>query len=372
MATLKTRRTDYFAEGVERAHLLDNRGPLTLDAQGKLPSEVLATYWRTGFYVFEGVLEDEELRGLISEFESVLERAPKGSRTTLDASGRTAIGTEFVRPSFKFAKPLSDPKGGTNDTGGRYQVKMSEPPPPIDAPEEVVLQLSGVLQLMDSALRLYGHPELLRVAENINGPDFTPFTDTIWVKPPGLGASVAWHQDGTTHWESPLLDRGTHGFNFMTQFYKTTPENSLWIVPGTHDQGKLDIHARVNKGGTDRLDDAVPMLCEAGDIAICNRQVLHGSFANTSLHPRATLVFGFHRRTSVLGVNGWAPEPFDQERIHQRSAIIALAINARHERYPDEAPYHYTPCPPSTNGFEWTDSARHRLLANYNLNDLGI
>ena len=36
--------------------------------------------------------------------------------------------------------------------------------------------------MMDSNLRLYGHPEL-RVAEAINGADFVPFTDAVWVKP---------------------------------------------------------------------------------------------------------------------------------------------------------------------------------------------
>jgi hypothetical protein len=33
-----------------------------------------------------------------------------------------------------------------------------------------------------------------------------------FVKQPGLGGSVAWHQDGVTHWNSSDLDEGTHGF----------------------------------------------------------------------------------------------------------------------------------------------------------------
>ena len=360
----------YFEAGVQRAAALGNRGPLQLTADGKLDDRVLSAYWRTGFYVFENVLQSEELGTLVAEFESVMARAPTGSDSVTDASGRPAIGTEFVRPSFRFARPLSDPKGGTGDTGGRYQVKMSEPPRPKGAPDEVVLQLSGVMQLMDSALRLYGHPALLAVAENINGADFTPFTDTIWFKPPGLGAAVSWHQDGTTHWDNPALDAGTHGFNFMTQLYDTTPGNSLWVVPGTHDQGKIDIRAKLQAHGTDRFPDAVPMLCRAGDVAICNRQVLHGSFPNTTNHPRATLVFGFHRRASVLGAQGWAPEPFDEARIARRCGIVGLAINARGQRYPDEPSYRYAPC--GGQEYHWGERSRREVLANYNLNDLGI
>jgi ectoine hydroxylase-related dioxygenase (phytanoyl-CoA dioxygenase family) len=122
----------------------------------------------------------------------------------------------------------------------------------------------------------------LQVAAAIHGPDFTPFNEALFIKQPGLGSSVAWHQDGVTHWDSPNFDQGTHGFNFMAQLYGSTAANGLWLVPGTHKHGKLDIKAMADEAGTDRLPDAVPMLCDAGDVGICNRQTLHGSFANTS------------------------------------------------------------------------------------------
>ncbi|MCH9673448.1 MAG: phytanoyl-CoA dioxygenase family protein [Gammaproteobacteria bacterium] len=364
----------YFEEGEARARALGNRGPLELDAQGMLARHVLDTYWREGFYVFEGVVQPDELRELVTDFESVLDRAPRASGAHEDARGRPAIGTDFERPSFKFARPLSDPNGGTGEIGGRYQAKMVEHAPPPGAPTQVVLQMSGILQLMDSALRLYGHPQLLRVAEQINGPDFTPFTDTIWVKQPGLGASVSWHQDGTTHWDNPELDAGTHGFNFMVQLYGTTPQNALWVVPGTHHDGKIDIRERLaTTGGTDRLPDAVPMLCQPGDVAICNRQVLHGSFANTSEHPRATFVFGFHRRASVLGAQGWWSEtPYDDARILARSRIIALAVDARRQRFPTEVAYEHAALAEAGVVAHWDEAARESVLKNYNLNDLGI
>ena len=153
---------------------------------------------------------------------------------------------------------------------------------------------------MDSCLRLYGHPKLLAVAENINGPDFTPFTESVIVKRAGLGPSVAWHHDGTTHWDSPDWDQGTHGFNFMAQLYGSTAENGVWLLPGSHKQGKMDIKAMVDANGSDRLPGAVPMVCEPGDVVMANRQALHASFANTSPQRRITINFGFHRRRSVL------------------------------------------------------------------------
>ena len=86
-----------------------------------------------------------------------------------------------------------------------------------DAPEDVVFIMYSMCQSMPAGLRLYGHPQLLAVAESINGEDFVPFNDAIFVKQPGLGGSVSWHQDGVTHWESPDWDPGIHGFNFQVQ-----------------------------------------------------------------------------------------------------------------------------------------------------------
>ena len=79
------------------------------------------------------------------------------------------------------------------------------------------------------------------MAAAVNGEDFLPFSDALFIKEPGKGASVAWHQDGTTHWDSPTWDQGTHGFNFMAQLYGCTPANGVWVVPGTHKVGHIDI-----------------------------------------------------------------------------------------------------------------------------------
>ena len=119
-----------------------------------------------------------------------------------------------------------------------------------------------------------------------------------------MGAAVSWHQDGVTHWDNPDFDEDIHGFNFMAQVYGSTAVNGVWILPGSHKVGKLDIKALVNKAGIERLEGAVPIVCNPGDVVICNRQLLHGSFPNCGLEPRLTVNFGFHRRSSVLGVRG--------------------------------------------------------------------
>ena len=272
-------------------------------------------------------------------------------------------------------RPLSDSLGGTTKNNGRHPFKMFEPTAPEDAPEWVPQILAGSLQFSEAALRLYAHPDLLRVAEAFNGADFSPFNEVIWFKRPRLGAAVSWHQDGTTHWDTPQFHQGSHGFNFMAQLYGSNSANGLWIVPGSH--GSLaDIKTWCEEAGSERLPDAVPMLCAAGDVGITNRQAVHGSFPNTSDEWRITVNFGFIPRDRVVGFRGngiHAPGSdqliYDEERVVARSRILGIAAEARKQRYPDEVPYRYQPH--DGLSFEWNEEIK-ASLRGYNALDLGV
>jgi ectoine hydroxylase-related dioxygenase (phytanoyl-CoA dioxygenase family) len=363
----------YCQEGEARAYALGNRGPIRFTADGKLHPEILDAYWRCGFYVFEGVLKADELADIEADFLAIRDRLPTERGSPVDAQGRPALSADRAAPNLVWVRPLSDPIGGTSAAYGRHPVKMFEPTPAADAPEQIVQLVLGSLQFSEACLRVYGHPQLLAVAAAINGDDFTPFNEALWMKEPGRGGSVAWHQDGWTHWDSPDWDKGTHGFNFMGQLYGCTPANGLWVVPGSHANGKADIKAMVDKAGAERLPDAVPLVCKPGDVAITNRQAVHGSFANTSPDWRVTVNFGFHRRRSVLGVeSGGVHNPvtvYTAERIEERARMIGYGIDARRQRFPNETPYVYAPHAGKT--WKWDDAARE-AVKDYNLLDLGI
>jgi len=365
----------YLALGAEKAANLGNRGPIRFDAGGHLHPEIMRAYSRCGFYVFTDVIAAVELDALEADFLDVLERLPVSIKASVDQLGRPAIGTGCQAPTVQWVRPLSDPLGGTLKANGRHPAKMIEPAAPESAPEHIVQLVLGALQFSPAFLRLYAHPKLLSVAAAINGDDFVPFNEAIWIKHAGLGGSVAWHQDGTTHWESPTLDEGTHGFNFMAQLYGCTPANGVWVVPGSHRAGRVDIRALVEESGSDRLTTAVPIVCAPGDVAICNRQAVHGSFANTSPDLRVTFNFGFHRRQSVLGATGGGihntPVTYDDARIDQRARVIAMGIAARSAQYPAESQFTYALYASRQAGIRFSTEAMAEMK-DYNLLDLGI
>ena len=63
----------YFAEGIERAQTLGNRGPIRRSSDGKLHRDILDAYWELGFYIFEGVVDVQELDELRADVEWMLE-----------------------------------------------------------------------------------------------------------------------------------------------------------------------------------------------------------------------------------------------------------------------------------------------------------
>ena len=363
-------------EDGQRAALdLDNRGPIEFDQQGRLVQSILDAYSKYGFYVFTGVLSEEECQDLEADLEHMKTTFPTGPESKVDSQGRPALGADSLTPSLVWSKPLGDPLGGTELANGRHQVKMFEPEAKEAAPAAAPFILLGSLRFSDACLRTYAHPELLRVAEAINGKDFAPFNEALFIKEPGIGAAVSWHQDGVTHWDSQDFDEGIHGFNFMAQLYGSTAVNGVWVLPGSHRLGKLDIKSLVSDSNSERLKGAVPLVCGRGDVVICNRQALHGSFPNSGFEPRLTVNFGFHRRSSVLGVQGGGihsdAQVFDETIIARRSKVLGYAIAARKERFPEEQAYEYQPFKEAGLSFEWNDAARADMK-DYNRDDLSI
>ena len=365
----------YLVNGEKNALALGNRGPIAFNENGDLSSTIKEAYSKNGFYIFESVLNNEEVEDIKEDLENLRQQFPTGPESTLNAKGEPAMNAESKSLTLVWSKPLGDPLGGTELANGRHQIKMFEPEAKEDAPMAVPLILLGSLQFSDACLRTYAHPKLLKVAESINGKDFAPFNEALFIKEPGIGAAVSWHQDGVTHWESESFDEEIHGFNFMAQVYGSTAVNGVWVVPGTHKVGKIDIKKIVAETGSERIDGAVPIVCNPGDVVICNRQLLHGSFPNCGFEPRVTVNFGFHKRSSVIGTQGGGihseAQVFDDEIIERRSRSIGYAIEARKQKYPNEEAYKYYPFEQSGKSFVWNDSSREDLK-DYNLEDLSI
>ena len=339
---------EYKAQGLKRASEIGNRSSLRLDPDGTMDPRIVRAYQAQGYYVFENIVSPDEVAELVKEFDEVLENAPIKEGGTTDRHGHPCRFPGYVKLTPPLSKVIA---------GARGRVLAGEEVRPGD--EQVVTMLSHPLMFMDSAVRLYGHPKILKIAEGLNGPDFVPFNETIHYKAAGNGAATVWHQDGKTHWdnqdralENEDIKSLAHGINCSVAITHATPENCLWVLPESHRYWWL------HNGGSfppisDRLPDAVPMVLRPGDVGVVSRSSLHGSYPNRSDGRRVTVLLGFHRRSSTVGVtvarNIHASKNYDHERevtytedwVNQRSRMIPLAIDARAQWYPQELPYVY-------------------------------
>ncbi|MDE2989209.1 MAG: hypothetical protein OXT70_14350, partial [Chloroflexota bacterium] len=77
----------YQEEGLRIAAEIGNRGPIRLIDGGRLHPDILEAYWRHGFYVFEGLIDGDEVAELRRDASEMLERAPVAPDAAVDAQG---------------------------------------------------------------------------------------------------------------------------------------------------------------------------------------------------------------------------------------------------------------------------------------------
>ena len=98
---------------------LPNRGPIRFDDNGNIHPEILSGFDEFGFYVLEGMLSDVELQDWGTDMQAIRQNLPILKDAQVDAAGRPALGADSVGPCLVWARPLSDPLGGTALFGGR-------------------------------------------------------------------------------------------------------------------------------------------------------------------------------------------------------------------------------------------------------------
>ena len=147
------------------------------------------------------------------------------------------------------------------------------------------------------------------------------------------------------------------------------------MLPGTHKLGKADIRSCWPAAAPTASRAPCPC-CARRRHHRRNRQLLHGSFANSSPDRRITLNAGFFPRKRVLGVTArrlhGALETYDEARIAGRSRLIQIAIDARRQRFPQEQSYVYRPLAGREDENRWNETTRATVLRNYNQRDMFI
>jgi ectoine hydroxylase-related dioxygenase (phytanoyl-CoA dioxygenase family) len=139
---------------------------------------------------------------------------------------------------------------------------------------------------------LVRHPRILDAVEDILGPNLLCWYSGFFMKQPGDGSFVSWHQDAT-YW-------GLSHPDVVTAWLALTPSTlangCLRVVPGSHrhqilpHQDRPDENNMLSRGQEIAVEvneaDVVDVELQPGQFSIHHVQLIHGSKPNNSDIPR--------------------------------------------------------------------------------------
>ena len=107
---------NYLKAGKKRALSLSNRGQIRFNNDGTLHKEIIDSYSKNGFYIFEKVFSNDELNDWEKDYLDILEKFPVNRTSKIDIKGRPAIASDCKANILYWSKPLADPFGGTHNS----------------------------------------------------------------------------------------------------------------------------------------------------------------------------------------------------------------------------------------------------------------
>ncbi len=228
------------------------------------PQEQKAFFESEGYLIIKGLLSPEELTECRTEIQRLHKLAAE-----LEAKGDPAI-SHFQREPY--AKGAS--MGGL----------------------PVLRKIEGTGDFSDAFRRLAAHPKLIKVVQNLIGPDLLLFRSTLMLKPAFHGSAHGLHQD-SAYWpmEPPTLVTVSIALN------DATPENGCFkVIPKSHKWGLQEWgHIARDKGEplTDRhdvdLSEQIEVPLSAGSALFFHSLMVHGSGPNNSPHSRNTALYAY-------------------------------------------------------------------------------
>ena len=176
---------------------------------------------------------------------STTRRSRRAPRST--ATAAPALGADGRDRNLGWVRPLSDPVGGTAAVNGRHPAKMIEPAAPEGAPElRRCRSSSGRCSSPRPACACTATPSCCASPRPSTATTSCRSTRRCGSSSPASAARWPGTRTAGRTGTAPTSTPARHGFNFMAQLYGCTSANGLWVVPGSHREGKVDIKAMVD------------------------------------------------------------------------------------------------------------------------------
>ena len=145
--------------------------------------------------------------------------------------------------------------------------------------------------------------ELVAIATGVLEAPVVAFGATYLVKPPWVGLPALWHQDGYP-WREKLGDAAAVTL-WIALDAATIANGCLRVIPGSHHEPAQPLRpnteapslfgVEIDPAAVD-VSAAVPVELAPGDVSAHHPNLIHGSDANVSEHPRRALAVRYRTR----------------------------------------------------------------------------
>ena len=149
----------------------------------------------------------------------------------------------------------------------------------------------------------FHHPKVLEVVENLLGPDLIVNNASILAANAGTSYSLGWHRDIIQIPEEEIEDWLFSPERFHNSVQINLPlvdENSLWVVPGSHNRPNLEEENKAFAGSNHyapvgvEMPGGIPVKLKAGQAVFYNNNLIHRGYSEKMEIPRRTIHMGYH------------------------------------------------------------------------------
>ncbi|GAB3806574.1 hypothetical protein GCM10028819_42220 [Spirosoma humi] len=149
----------------------------------------------------------------------------------------------------------------------------------------------------------FHHPVILRAVEELIGPNLIVNNASILAANEGTEYSLGWHRDIIQIPQAEIEDWLFSPERFHNSVQINLPlvdENSLWVVPGSHNRPNTEAENQAFQGSKHyapvgvEMPGGIAVPLKAGQAVLYNNNLIHRGFTEKMKIPRRTLHMGYH------------------------------------------------------------------------------
>jgi ectoine hydroxylase-related dioxygenase (phytanoyl-CoA dioxygenase family) len=149
----------------------------------------------------------------------------------------------------------------------------------------------------------FHHPKMLEVVERLIGPNLIINNASILAANVGTSYSLGWHRDVIQIPMDEIEDWLFSPERFHNSVQINLPlvdENSLWVVPGSHNRPNTAAENAAFDGSKHyapigvEMPGGIPVMLNAGQAVLYNNNLIHRGFSQKMTIPRRTIHMGYH------------------------------------------------------------------------------